>query len=104
MAKITKERPEFNIKYVEIDDLDRGVKSWKHFSKALLNRYPNLEALKFEQKYYYGTDDDWETAESFFINTGLKYLQITWFQEYEGKMFNNQKHTSHYHILTFVDE
>tara|TARA_Y100000389_G_C17394520_1_gene481790 strand:+ start:1020 stop:1322 length:303 start_codon:yes stop_codon:yes gene_type:complete len=70
--KITKERPEFNVKNVEIDYLDKGVKSWKQFSKALLNKFPHLEALKFEQN----TTDELETVKSFFISTGLKYLHV----------------------------
>ena len=103
MAKITKERPEFNVRYLEIDYLDRGVKSWKHFSKALLNKFPHLEALKFEQNYYYCNEDDWDSAETFFVNTGLKYLHITWFQEYEGKMFNKISNDSYYSTACYTD-
>lgn len=104
IKKINSERTDFKVKYVEIDYLDRGVRSWKEFSRCILRKFPNIEALAFEQNYYYCTEDDWDSAETFFVNTGLKYLRINWFQEYEGKLLNNQKHKSHYHILTFVDD
>lgn len=104
IKKINSERTDFNVKYVQIDYLDRGVRSWKEFSRCIVRKFPNIEALAFEQNYYYCTEDDWDSAETFFVNTGLKYLQIDWFQEYEGKIFNNRKHKAHYHILTFTDE
>jgi len=104
IKKINSERTDFNVKFVQIDYLDRGVRSWKEFSRCIVRKFPNIEALLFEQNYYYCNEDDWDSAETFFVNTGLKYLQIDWFQEYEGKIFNNQKHKSHYHILTYDHE
>ena len=104
IQKINSEQPNFNVKYVNIDYLDSGVQSWKEFSRCILRKFPNIEALAFEQNYYYCTEDDWDSAETFFVNTGLKYLRINWFQEYEGKLLNNKANKTHYHILTFVDD
>ena len=78
------------IEHLELEYLDRGVKNWKTFGTLLKATFPNLKYFTFEMNYYYNQkkDDEWKTAETFFVEMELDYLSIEWFQEFIGHAMN----------------
>tara|TARA_B100001559_G_scaffold318690_1_gene326361 strand:+ start:835 stop:1341 length:507 start_codon:yes stop_codon:yes gene_type:complete len=93
------------IEHLKIEYLDRGVKNWKLFGTHLKTTFPNLKYLTFEMNYYYNheKDDEWKTAETFFVEMKLDYLSIEWFQEFENCVVNESGSDS-YSIKMFLSE
>lgn len=91
--------PDTNATLLNIDDLDRGVKNWEQFGAALKRAFPNLKGLVFEMNYYSNSEenDAWRTAETFFVQMELDYLEIKWAQLFQGCVANAES-TSDYTV------
>jgi len=95
--------PDTTVKLLDISNLDRGVKNWQQFGHILKEKFPNLKGLVFEMNYYYNSknDDPWKTAETFFVQMELDYLEIKWAQQFEGCVTNTEStdaYTVDFHI------
>ena len=97
--------PDTKVKLLDINDLDRGVKNWQQFGNILKEKFPNLKGLVFEMNYYYNSkeDDPWKTAETFFVQMELDYLEIKWAQQFKGYVTNAES-TDSYTVNLYIDE
>jgi len=62
---IYKMSPDIEVTKVYFDDIDRGVKDWKRFEKILLELYPNIKYLIFNQNF--GSNNFFETNIEYII-------------------------------------
>ncbi len=105
ISTLEEQIPDKNVTLLSIGDLDRGVKNWQQFGNILMEKFPNLKGLAFDMNYYYNgqKNDEWKTAETFFVQMGLDYLEIEWAQLFKGHVTNTES-TSDYTVDFHIGE
>lgn len=65
----------YDVYYLVVCYIDRGIKNYELLGKILKHAYPNLRELYFKQNWSNDSKtDNWKTAENLFINLNLDVL------------------------------